>query len=215
MSTVYPDVNKYGTFDTKLCWAAVVSNALAWTGWNQAMAQASGTDVMDEWGIYDYFINHSENGQNDREWRILPAIQWILERHNVPVNYADVAQYRPAHDLFLSVPFLSSSERRCVSFDIYAYDEHYEKFGHGFTVYKTNRSLLSGYSENDPRSVEGFSFCDSDDATPETRFTFQGHQVKFDKYDVSSRHFKFVFDGEMWQLERWCSIAQYPGAVFT
>lgn len=214
MSTVYPDVNKYWTNDTQLCWAAAVSNALAWTGWNQAMAQASGTDVMNEWEIYDYFISHSEKGQNDKEWRVLPAIRWILEQHNVPVNYAEVAQYRPAHDLFLSVPFLASAERRCALFDIYAYDMNYKKFGHGLTVYKTNRAFSSGYSSNDPRSVESFFFCDSDDETSGTRSAFQEHQMTFDKYDVSARLFKFVYDNKIFQLERWCSVAQYPGALF-
>ena len=173
--------------------AAAASNALVWTGWNQAMAQASGTDVMDEWEIYDYFINNSEAGVNDGGWFSLPAIRWILEQFHVDIDYRKVAQNRSPHDLFLSRPFLSSTERRCALYEIYTFEpdpwapSKIKKTGHALTVYETSSAIPMTHETNDPRSVKTFSFCDSDDETELTRRNFQEHKITFDRYDVSKR----------------------------
>ena len=72
-------LTKYYQGDTKLCWAAAAANALVWTGWNQALAQARGTPVMDEETLYLYFKVFSPKGMTNQGWSAIEAIAWILE----------------------------------------------------------------------------------------------------------------------------------------
>ena len=214
MSTIYPDVNKYKANDTELCWAAAASNALVWTGWNQAMAQASGGSVLTEEEIYDYFRNYSFKGMTDDGWFVLPAIRWILSEFKVDVDYMRVAQYRSPHDLFLSVPAFNTNGRTCALFDLYL-DEIYGSYsGHVITVYRTYPQTAPSHKENDPRIVQSFLFCDSDDHVGAQRDIHQSQTIDFIAYSPSFRSFVLRYAGKLYHLARWCSVSPFQGAHF-
>jgi hypothetical protein len=81
----YPDTNKTGNDDTKLCWAATASNLLEWGKHRWSFCDISGSPLSgvdlelatsafnDDW--YTYYINHWTDNGMDTDL----ALRWIFE----------------------------------------------------------------------------------------------------------------------------------------
>ena len=213
MSTIYPDVNKYYQGDTKLCWAAAAANALVWTGWNQALAQARGTPVMDEETLYLYFKVFSPKGMTNQGWSAIEAIAWILENYGVNVPILKVAQRRTPYELFLCPFFLSEQDHRCAIFSVSSVLPN-EEFDHEITAYEVSNDITRGFAANDPRSVSMSTYCDSDDRKGLIRTVHEEHKGPVAYYPSGRAHAFLYRAGRTLALKEWTLVHRNPNAVF-
>lgn len=140
MSTVYPDVNKYWTNDTQLCWAAACANALCYTGWSdltleqtfnyfQALGDYSGTATS---GFYLFFREYL-----CRKQKLTPYIKILAPS---------------------SLWFCKNLESlgACA---VLAIKRGFKESGHVVTAYKA----VMKSNVNDSREISHFVCADSDD----------------------------------------------------
>lgn len=211
MSTVYPDVNKYWINDTQLCWASACANALAWTGWNQAIAAARSVPALDEEGIYDIYRFECPMGIGDQRWEVIDAIDWILKYHQIRVPLLKVAQSRSTSDFFLARTILSRGGCVVLGVQTYGNINPADNYGHAITMYETLYGT-GGNGENDPRRVESILFTDSDDDR-QNRLAHQQHNIRLAKFDVSGKLIYFPYDSRAWLMDRWFSVLQNPSSI--
>lgn len=211
MSVSYPDVNKYYQGDSSLCWAAACANALAWTGWNHAIAAARSVSALDEEDIYDIYRFECPRGIGDQAWEVIDAIDWILKYHRIQVPLLKVAQSRSPSDFFLARTILSRSGCIVLGIQSYGNINPYDNIGHAITMYETLYGT-GGNGENDPRRVESILFTDSDDDR-QNRLTHQQHNIRLAKFDVSDKLFYFPYASRAWVMDRWFSVLQNPSSI--
>lgn len=208
--TVYPDVNKYDWNDSNLCWAASCSNALAWTGWNRAIAAARGVSALDEEDLYNIYRFECPRGISDQAWEPIDAIDWILKYHRIRVPLLKVAQSRTPSDFFLAKSILESG-RNCVVLGIWTMTQDNQYSGHALTNYLTFHGS-GGNGENDPRRVSEIVYTDSDDA-PYDRTVHEEVRDTLPGYEVSEKQIYLAYNSQVYRIDRWYSVLQNPSSI--
>ncbi len=178
----WQDVNKTGSGDSRMCWAAVASNILGWGGWETQEFATTGD-------IFDSFVYHwvDRGGQMSYGWR------WWMDGTDPGNGRIDVSggggYFRdyPFRDYFADF-YSDYTSLRILSNDTLAYVDDYLHSGYGVGLavywgsYVGHGLTCWGIEYDEYNNYKGIYVTDSDDG-------FSGLMY----YDISWR-------GDFWYL---------------